>query len=153
MLTNDPFPSEWIGWDPLFLISLRDHTTHAVVNRQKISTTTPARIGSRLVRLRGRLRHTWRLLKSPGRPANAARLHEIADAAPLLLLDGFDPPSRDGWRTVHRDLRHASQECDGGRVAIRLCVSLSASEPLSLFEQIDAEAKTSEFRMSLGRRN
>jgi hypothetical protein len=148
LLVNDPFPSNWVGFDPLFLISLRDHTTHAVVNRQKISTTTPPESEVDWYDYVVDYDTTWRLLKSPGKPANATRLHEIADAAPVLLIDGFDPPSRDGWRTVHRAFAVRIKNAAAGM--FQLCISLSASEPLSLSEQIDSEVKTAEVAYGAG---
>jgi hypothetical protein len=99
LLINDPFRADWIGWDPAFLINLHSNTTQAVVNRLKFATCLPpvSEIGwyDYVIDYDS----GWRLLKPPGKPLVLfGRLRDIVATAPVLLVDGFQPPVQDGWR-------------------------------------------------------
>jgi hypothetical protein len=93
LLVNDPFSAGWIGWDPMFLINLRSNTTQAIVNRLTFATYFPpvSEIGwyDYVIDYES----GWRLLKEPGK-----RLRDMAAAAPVLLLDGFEHPVPGLWR-------------------------------------------------------
>jgi len=143
LIVNDPFPQNWIGYDTLFLMSMRDHTTHAVVNRLKFATSIPPESEIGWYDYVIDYDTDWRLLKSPSRQAvGGARLKALADNAPLLLLDGFDPPSLDGWRMVRTTFAMRAKNTSSR--ACELSVSLSATEPVRLSEQLDDGVKTNE---------
>jgi hypothetical protein len=143
LLVNDPFPVDWIGWDALFLMSVRDHTTNAVVNRLKFATTVPPEPEIGWYDFVIDYDTAWRLLKRPGEPvADAARLKDLADNAPVLLLDGFGPPVTGGWRPLHATFAMRTKGSAEG--AYGLSVSLAAQEPVRLSEQLDEGTITAE---------
>jgi len=149
LLVNDPFPAWWVGWDPLFLVSLRDHTTHAVVNRLKFATAMPPDSEIAWYDYVVDYDSGWRLLKSPGGQLAAdSRYKSISGNAPLVLLDGFGPPVRDGWRMVDRDFAMRVHADAPGSYGVS--VSLSAQEPVRLSEQVDGGGGTESVAYPVG---
>ncbi len=140
LLVDDPFPPNWIGWDPLFLISDRDHTTRAVVVRMKFATVTPPESEMAWYDYVIGYDKSWHLLKGPGQSvAGAAWLRDVASHAPVNLLDGFYPPSSGNWRSVFPTFALRISPSPG---TARLSVSFAASVPVRLLRQLDDQDKT-----------
>lgn len=142
LIANDPFPPEWIGYDPLFLISLYASTTHATVTRLKFAPVAPPRseLGSYDYIID--YDSSWRLLQRPGQPlVKLARLQELADHAPILLLDGFDFPSLDNWRSL--DPKFAMRvKSEGDRRLLH--VVLAALSPAVISASVDDGAEVTQ---------
>ncbi len=127
LLINDPFHDDWIPWVPLFLLNERDNRTRVVLNRMRITPAVPPlpEIGwyDDVIDYRS----GWRLLQPP---EAAARLHQIAETAPVVLLNGFGPPSQDAWRRLESMFTLRTMTSDPG--PHRLSMSLIAFAPVKL---------------------
>jgi hypothetical protein len=142
LLLNDPFRADWIGWDACFLMNVRSGITQAVVNRVKFATVIPplAEVASYDYVIdydAADTINTWRLLKAPGlNPAGATgRMEELATRAPVLLTDGFLPPTQPGWRPVAAMFSVRTKAPQPG--PHQLEVSLRGLSPARLSAQVD----------------
>jgi hypothetical protein len=136
LLINDPFPADWIGWDPLFLLNVRANTTGAIVNRMKFATYMPPVTEVDWYDYAIDYDTRWRLLKSPktSSAAASARLEKIAETAPILMVTGFQPPAQPGWRSLNRRF---ALRTSANTPASRLSVSLYSSASASVSVRVD----------------
>lgn len=136
LLVNDPFRADWIGWDAMFLINLRSHTTQAVVNRLKFATYAPPPSETGWYDYVIDYDTSWRLLKEPGKPpVPSTRLRDLAATASVLLLDGFQPPVQGLWRQVGPAFSIRTRTMEP--VAHALSMSLVSYSPAKLSVRLD----------------
>jgi hypothetical protein len=133
LLLNDPFPPHWGDYDPQFLISLHEGTTRAVVNRVRIASAffpiTEIGAYQYVIDFNG----GWKLLQVPEQPlSDTARIHELRNGAPLRLLNGFDPPSVDLWRTTHGEFGIETAWPKAGRYELEVIVSVPVPTLLTI---------------------
>ena len=136
LLINDPFRRDWIGWDPLFIISVRSGKTDIVVNRMKFATYVPPlpEIGSYdyLIDYDSR----WRLARKPGMPrVIPERVRDMAADTSVLLLDGFHLPAQSGLRQVDAAFRILTRV--GKSNDRTLSLSFFATAPVRMFVRTD----------------
>ena len=144
LLMNDPFRVDWIGWDPLFLVNVRDATTGIVVTRMKFATSVlPVSEGSwydYVIDYDGR----WRLLRGNGISSTmvSTRINAIAAQAEVVLEDGVEPPTQDQLRAVGpRFSFHITPKDAGPR---QFALSLFAFKPVRLSVEQDGKGVTDE---------
>jgi hypothetical protein len=136
LLINDPFPANWIGWDSMFVINLRANTTQAIVNRLKFATYLPPVSEADWYDYVIDYDSGWRLLKAPGMPpAPSTHLRDMADAASVLLLDGFEHPVQGLWRPTGSAFKIQTRAVESGAHALSLL--LVAYTPAKLSVQLD----------------
>lgn len=136
LLVNDPFPSYWIPWDPMWLINLRDHTTEAVVNRLKLDTYVPPDAEMSAYDYVIDYDAAWLLLKRPGMPLLASEhLRELHAKAQVLLCDGFRFPIQGLWRETAPLFTIETRAADGR--PHELALSLVSYTAARLTVQVD----------------